>query len=229
MLNKKVILAAGLVAVTGCAYYLYSGVHGAEENSVDQSNSMSPRGDSGSSQALLDSEYSISSRDQSEIALADDSPSVDEPVRIPTSAEFLASNVFASPENLNKAFILADGSIKSASLNHVFQHENFADVISKVSKAGYDELSSHREAQLSRQLNSTLGAGVFQSDYSCSGSICALTFQSVNSVSEAELTELAKFDKNYSFANTTTNDLGETTVNVIYIATDDPSVLSMTR
>lgn len=84
-----------------------------------------------------------------------------------------------------------------------------------------------RELRLSEQLMKSFGSKIFQSDYSCSGSICAVNFQSVGDIQEDELREFAKFDSNYSFIDRAVNDLGETTISGLYIATDDPSILSL--
>lgn len=232
MSYKKITLIAVLVFTAGCTYFVYSNFQGKEEHRPVESNLASPDITMQRSQELADrragAESRVNDQAQSTVKRTEESQITAESSDISTAAEFLASQAFSSPENIDKAFILGDGTVRSTNLTYVLQHENFNEVVSKVREAGYDESSSNREALLSRQLSNTLGSEVFQSDYSCSGSICALTFQSINDVSEEQLTELAKFEENYSFATATTNDLGETTINAIYIATEDASTLSMT-
>ena len=225
MPNKKLVVGAAVFLLVFGTYYLYQDFQNTVETDPKPQAFVSQNADLAAPQKWTSTQTSM--RDENQPALM--VPAPHESTEIADSDEFLTSAVFSSPDSIDNAFIQSDGAIVSESLTHLLQHDNFDEVVNRIREAGYNELSSNREALLSKHLNNTLGAEVFKSDYSCSGSICVLTFQSLSDVSEQQFTELAKFDKNYSFTNTVTNDLGETTVNAVYIATEDPSTLSLTR
>ncbi|MCH8492675.1 MAG: hypothetical protein LAT53_05515 [Idiomarina sp.] len=233
MLAKKLSILGGGIVLIGLIYYTSGYFNNADSSAVrsdvatqnQQSNALASGPD-----VVSDRSISTDKQSSSGSVLSSHEESADaDSKELSESDDFLASDAFASPENLNRAFVDANGVVNSRSLNHVFQQEDLNQIVNRIRDSGHDEVSMEREGLLYQQLADALGAKVLQSNHACSGNICAVTIQSIDEISTDELSEFARFDTNYSFTNTQVNDVGEVTVFGIYIATDDPSRLSLSR
>lgn len=143
------------------------------------------------------------------------------------AASFLQSQAFGSVAGLNNSFVRDDGSVSMESLSHSFAIDDFGQVIDKIDKLESDEQSALRESQLSARLYDTFGADMYDEQYSCSGDICAVTFKSADQVSEQNITQFSEFAENYTFTNHSKSEAGEAVVKMVFIATDNPSELTV--
>lgn len=220
---KKIIILVITITIIGCGYFGYHSLQNTDSITLSYQHSELSRNQQTSKQK---SEVTVPSQVTGETGSEMTSSGV--AYQPDESIGFLTSEVFSSPENLDRAFVRSDGAIERSTLSQIFRQNNFDDVVNKIRDVGYDESSLKREALLSDKLKNAFNAPIYHSNHACSGSICTVILQTVGDVSEDELRNLSRFDSNYSFTNTTENELGEKTVFALYIATEDPSTLTIT-
>lgn len=233
--NKITVLIVGL-ALIGSTYFIYGLFQSPQDEEIrtfdrnsELQESVGQHGSEATKQASQTKQSSTIAGDpepETAIESRDQDAQLD---KFAAANLFMESAAFSSPSNLDKAFIRSDGVLESESLSHVFLQEDFNDVVSAIRGVEPDEISANREVLLREKLAKSFGSSVFDSNYACAGSLCAVTFQSVSEISDEELSAFARFDSNYTFANKTINDLGESTIKGLYILTDDPSSLGLSR
>lgn len=142
------------------------------------------------------------------------------------SSDKLIETDFNSGESITNAFVLENDVISKDALQDFFTIENLDELILTIKNIPPTEQSETREYQLSQNLKVFDKTNYYAESYACAGRICTLSLN-YDELKKEELTEFSKFSKNYTFTNTSINEYGEKQLKAIYIATDDPSKLTV--
>ena len=143
------------------------------------------------------------------------------------AVSFIASQAFTSAEQLDAALMDADGAVMSQTLEHFFMHPQFQDIVQKIASMPTTDASQERQAQLQQQLYDSLGTDIQNETFACAGKLCTLSITTSRPVEPQKIDTLASFDSNFMFRNVTTNSHGETVTKILFIATKDPSQLTV--
>lgn len=144
--------------------------------------------------------------------------------------KFLASNAFNTPSDFDNAFISADDIISQSTLHTVIAAEDFSRIINKMNSLDKDHTSLERESLLYKKFSDLIGQKFYAENYACSGKICLIEFNYDDSeTSEEQLHQIRGFSKNHSFSNFSSSANDDMIYRGIYIATDDPSKMTLSR
>lgn len=141
---------------------------------------------------------------------------------------FLESEVFKSTQKLDNGFISSENIISRKSVETVFGNGDYSKIIEAVYLLEKDSISLEREDALRNHLFDLIGNKYHSENYSCNGKLCFIELTYLSSeVTEEQLSNISDFGSNYAFSSfsPTTND--EMIYRGLYIATDDPSTMSM--
>ncbi|WP_236596536.1 hypothetical protein [Pseudoalteromonas sp. GCY] len=103
------------------------------------------------------------------------------------------------------------------------------EILKQMSLVEYSDLANNREAKLQTFIQTRLEAvHILDETFKCAARVCMLELVVGSDSNTDVLSNMSEFDKNYSFQSKQTNEYGETTFKGLYIATDDPSKLTLT-
>ena len=144
--------------------------------------------------------------------------------------KFLASKAFDSPASFDNAFISDTNVISSSALRTVFGTHDFTRVIEKVRTLDNDHTNVQNEENLYAQFNKLVGEKFYAENYACSGKICLIEFNyNDTETPQAQLEKMRNFGSNHSFSSYTPSDNDDMIYRGLFIVTDDPSTLTMSR
>ncbi|NMH65104.1 hypothetical protein [Shewanella salipaludis] len=133
---------------------------------------------------------------------------------------------FVDANSFTNVFVLENDIVSKDALKRFFTIENVHELIYKVKSIPPTELSETREYQLTQMLKVFKDTHYYAESYACAGKICAMSFN-YDELNKEELAEFSHFSENYTFTNATVNEFGEKQLKAVYIATDDPSQLTV--
>jgi len=144
--------------------------------------------------------------------------------------EFLASSAFDTPSNFDDAFISATNVVSSSTLKTVIAAKDFSKIIDKVNLLDKDHESVQREELLYKEFSDLIGDKFYSENFTCSGKVCLIEFNyDETQTTEKQLHQIRSFSKNHSFSSFSPSNNDDMVYRGIYIATDDPSKLTMSR
>lgn len=160
----------------------------------------------------------------------EDVPQANKVIQQTDIEKFLASKAFDSPASFDSTFISDDDVVSSSTLRTVFATENFTRVIEKVRMLDNDHTNVQNEENLYAQFNKLVGEKFYAEDYACSGKICLIEFNYNDAeTTQAQLEKMRNFGSNHSFSSYTPSDNDDMIYRGLFIVTDDPSTLTMSR
>ncbi|GIU17448.1 MULTISPECIES: hypothetical protein [unclassified Shewanella] len=129
---------------------------------------------------------------------------------------------------IDALFVNQTGAIERKALVNVLT-SGMNDFIEQVSNLPISsEFAIERQHKLNQQLLDIKNMTIYEQYAVCAGRICALSI-TTNELTEANKQLIENFDSNHSFVNTSESATGELDFKGIYIYTDDPSQMAMTR
>ncbi|WP_163938380.1 hypothetical protein [Paraferrimonas sp. SM1919] len=129
---------------------------------------------------------------------------------------------------LNNSFLLEDSSVSQASVIDYFSYSDFGYLIEEISQLDVDELSLSRESSLLTKISSMKQTNIIDQQHACRGKLCFIELKA-SSYSDEEIQSISQFGSNYAFTNVVQNESDETIVRAMYIETENPSLLRVTR
>lgn len=138
----------------------------------------------------------------------------------------LSKEIFANGESFTNAFYIEPNVISKEMLVKLLTTDDIHQVISQINAIPPSEASTDREYQLTQGLKIFKQTSFYAESYACSGKVCAISFN-YDQLNDDELNQFGHFSKNYPFTTTSENEFGEKQFIGVYIATDDPSTLTM--
>lgn len=92
----------------------------------------------------------------------------------------------------------------------------------------YSEEAQRRKDQLTYFiLNELNGVTVLEQKIECAGKVCAIELLIPSSGNDQSLNKLSQFSSNYAFEQFTETEAGDKKLKALYIATADPSQLTL--
>lgn len=144
--------------------------------------------------------------------------------------EFLASSAFDTPSSFDDAFISATNVVSSSTLKTVITAKDFSKIIDKVNLLDKDHESVQREELLYKEFSHLIGDKFYSENFTCSGKICLIEFNyDETQTTKKQLHQIRSFSKNHSFSSFSPSNNDDMIYRGIYIATNDPSKLTMSR
>ena len=160
----------------------------------------------------------------------EDVPQASKAIQQTDIEKFLASRAFDSRDNFDKAFISDTNIVSSSALRTVFGTQDFTRVIEKVRTLDNDHTKIQNEENLYAQFSKLVGEKFYAENYACSGKICLIEFNYNDAeTTQAQLEKMRNFGSNHSFSSYTPSDNEDMIYRGLFIATDDPSTLTMSR
>ena len=130
------------------------------------------------------------------------------------------SDEFVSTEN-GKEFV------SKKALDDVFKNDTSL-LLQRMSDIEYSEVAQIRKDKLNEFIiNELKDVTILQQDLECAGKVCAIELTYTQSSNQASIDTLSSFSKNYSFQQFTETESGDKKLKALYIATDNPSGLSL--
>jgi hypothetical protein len=149
-----------------------------------------------------------------------------------TQVQYKTTDTDISSEDFNRHFIKGDTEqegVSKSSLVDFFKTDTQI-VLEKMQQVEFSQLAQEREIKLSDFMQEQLKEFHFlDKNYKCAARICVLDLKISTSDNNSKLSKLSQFDKNYTFESTQINEFGETIFKALFIATDDPSQLSIVQ
>jgi hypothetical protein len=144
---------------------------------------------------------------------------LDKPEQQVLTAEVF-SDEFVSTEN-GKEFV------SKKALDDVFKNDTSL-LLQRMSDIEYSEVAQIRKDKLNEFIiNELKDVTILQQDLECAGKVCAIELTYTQSSNQASIDTLSSFSKNYSFQQFTETESGDKKLKALYIATDNPSGLSL--
>lgn len=149
----------------------------------------------------------------------------------PTDIEkFLTSKAFDSRDHFDKAFISEKDVVSNKTIRILFEAQNFTRVIEKARALDNDHTKVQNEENLYTQFSKLVGEKFYAENYVCSGKICLIEFNyNDTETTQAQLEKMRNFGSNHSFSSYTPSDNEDMIYRGLFIATDDPTTLTMSR
>ncbi|WP_394201283.1 hypothetical protein [Shewanella waksmanii] len=138
----------------------------------------------------------------------------------------LSKEIFLDGESFTNAFYIEPNVISKKMLIKLLTTDDIHQVISKISAIPPSQASTDREYQLTQGLKAFKQTNFYAESYACSGKVCAISFN-YDQLNDDEVNQFGHFSKNHPFTTTSENEFGEKQFIGVYIATDDPSKLTM--
>lgn len=139
---------------------------------------------------------------------------------LPISSPHVFSEEFVSTED-GKEFV------SKKALDDVFKNDT-SILLQRMSDIEYSEIAQIRKDKLNEFiLNELKDVTILQQELDCAGKVCALELTYTQSSNQASIEALSSFSKNYSFEQFTETESGDKKLKALYIATDNPSGLSL--
>jgi hypothetical protein len=130
---------------------------------------------------------------------------------------------------LNSTFVNDDYSVSESALRTSFLLAEFSDLINNINSVDKSALGIERESKLKETLYNELPNNFYGEEFACAGKICAVSFKYSADEKQTKFEELSAFSKNFSFFNHTKSENSEQVFKAIFIATKDPSKLSISN
>lgn len=160
----------------------------------------------------------------------EDAPQASKAIQQTDIEKFLTSKAFDSPASFDNAFISDTNVVSSSALRTVFGTQDFTRVIDKVRTLDNDHTNVQNEENLYAQFNKLVGEKFYAENYACSGKICLIEFNYNDAeTTQAQLEKMRNFGSNHSFSSYTPSDNDDMIYRGLFIVTDDPSTLTMSR
>lgn len=138
----------------------------------------------------------------------------------------------SSPQAFSEEFVSTeDGKefVSKKALDDVFKTET-SQLLERMSNIEYSEIAQIRKDKLNEFiLNELKDVTILQQDLECAGKVCALEVTYTQSSNQASIDTLSSFSKNYSFQQFTETESGDKKLKALYIATEDPSQLTLSN
>ncbi|WP_435274873.1 hypothetical protein ACMAZF_16720 [Psychrobium sp. nBUS_13] len=159
----------------------------------------------------------------------EDAPQANKAIPQADIDKFLASKAFDSSANFDNAFI-SDDVVSSSALRTVFGTQDFSRVIEKIRTLDNDHTNVQNEENLYAQFSKLIGEKFYAENYACSGKVCLIEFNYNGAeVAQVQLEKMRNFGSNHSFSSYSPSDNEDMIYRGLFIATDDPSTLTMSR
>lgn len=138
--------------------------------------------------------------------------------------------VALSPQEFSEEFVFSDNGkefISKNALDSVFKNDT-SRLLKQMSEIVYSEEALLRKEQLNAFILDELkDVNILQQDLDCAGKICALELTYTQSSNQKSIDTIFSFSKNYSFQEFTETENGDKKLKALYIATEDPSQLTL--
>jgi len=157
-------------------------------------------------------------------------PSVKQHKVVDQKVATISKSSTSSPHVFSEEFVSTeDGKefVSKKALDEVFKNDT-SILLQRMSDIEYSEIAQIRKDKLNEFiLNELKDVTILQQDLECAGKVCALELTYTQSSNQASIETLSSFSKNYSFQQFTETENGDKKLKALYIATDNPSGLSL--
>ncbi|MGE6463402.1 hypothetical protein ACQKC7_16665 [Pseudoalteromonas tetraodonis] len=157
-------------------------------------------------------------------------PSVKQHKIVEKKVATISISPISSPNVFSEEFVSTeDGKefVSKKALDDVFKNDT-SILLKRMSDIEYSEIAQIRKDKLNEFiLNELKDVTILQQDLECAGKVCALELTYTQSSNQASIETLSSFSKNYSFQQFTETENGDKKLKALYIATDNPSGLSL--
>ncbi|WP_372762780.1 hypothetical protein [Pseudoalteromonas sp.] len=142
--------------------------------------------------------------------------------KLPISSPHAFSEEFVSTED-GKEFV------SKKALDNVFQTDT-SQLLARMSEIDYSEQAQLRKEQLHSFILAELkDVHILQQELDCAGKVCAVELTYTQNSNQASIDTLSNFATNYSFQQFTETENGDKKLKALYIATDNPSGLTLSH
>jgi len=231
-MNKKIVLGTGVIVLIGVIIFQLK----PQINQASNTQSIAPKLTNDHTIATSQQQESITSSLKTEAAKPNETVSRQIDTQIETTKlqlkidEFLASSAFDTPSNFDNAFISVTNVVSSSTLKTVITAKDFSKIIDKVNLLDKDHASVQREELLYKEFSDLIGDKFYSENFACSDKVCLIEFNyDETQTTKKQLHQIRSFSKNHSFSNFSPSKNGDMVYRGVYIATDDPSKLTMSR
>ncbi|KPH93328.1 hypothetical protein AMS58_17985 [Pseudoalteromonas porphyrae] len=117
--------------------------------------------------------------------------------------------------------------VSKKALDDVFKNDTSL-LLQRMSDIEYSEVAQIRKDKLNEFIiNELKDVTILQQDLECAGKVCALELTYTQSSNQKSIDTISSFSKSYSFQEFTETENGDKKLKALYIATEDPSQLTL--
>lgn len=140
----------------------------------------------------------------------------------------ISNDSFSQDEKLEDA-PQASKAIQQTDIEKFLTSKAF-DSPASFDNAFISDTNVQNEENLYAQFNKLVGEKFYAENYACSGKICLIEFNYNDAeTTQAQLEKMRNFGSNHSFSSYTPSDNDDMIYRGLFIVTDDPSTLTMSR